>query len=236
VDRERVLHAERQRGRIHHAQAALDRLQVRERGQEGGVGILVRVAVVDAPRAALRHQDRLRADLERAQGGRRVGGEERVARPCGEDHDPTLLEMPDGAPPDVRLRDLRDLERREDARVGAEPLQRVLQRERVQDGREHPRVVGGRAVHPLRRRRDAAVDVAAADDDRKLQPFRLDVDDLARDPVDRARVGAEVVAAHQRLAGELEEDAPEGGSGACRRLLLSFLMNGHAPILKQRGA
>ena len=58
-------------------------------------------------------------------------------------------------------------------RVSApQPLERVLERERVQDGREHAGVVGGRPVHPLGRGRHAAVDVAAADDDRELEPFR----------------------------------------------------------------
>ena len=45
------------------------------------------VAVVDALRAALRHQDRLGADFERPQGGGGVGGEERVAGAGREDDD-----------------------------------------------------------------------------------------------------------------------------------------------------
>ena len=150
-------------------------------GRKCAVGIGARVAVVDAVRAVLAHQDRLGADLERAQRRRRVGREERVARAGGEDHDPSLLEVAHRAAADVRLGDLRDLERGEDARVGTGALERVLQRQRVQDGREHARVVRGRAVHSLGRGRHAAVDVPAADDDRELEALRLHVDDLAGD-------------------------------------------------------
>ena len=236
MDRERVLHAERERGRVHHAQAALDRLEMRQRRQERRVRVLLRVAVVDAPDPALRHQDRLGADLERAQGGGRVGREERVAGAGREDDDPALLEVPHGAASDVRLGDLRDLERRENAGVGPPPLERVLERERVEDGREHAGVVRRRPVHPLCGGGDAAVDVAAADDDRELQPLRLDGHDLTGDRVDRLRVGAVLVVAHQRLARELQEDAAESGSGARRRPLRQFLVCGHAPILRQRSA
>ena len=236
MDRERVLHAERERGRVHDAQAALDRLEMRQRRQEGRVRVLLRIAVVDAPDPALRHQDRLGTDLERAQRGGRVGREERVAGAGREDDDPALLEVPHRAAADVRLGDLRDLERREDARVGPQPLERVLERERVEDGREHAGVVRRRAVHPLGRGGDAAVDVAAADDDRELQPLRLDVDDLTGDLVDRLRVGAVLVIPHQRLARELQEDAAESGSGARRRPLRQFLVCCHATILRQRSA
>ena len=156
--------------------------------------------------------------------------------PAGEDDDPALLEVAHRAAADVRLGDLRDLERGENPRVGPDPLERVLERERVEDGGEHARVVGGGSVHALGRGRDAAVDVAAADDDRELEPFPLDADDFTRDRIDRLRVGAVVVAPHQRLAGELEENAVEGGSGARGRSLRQLFVCGHAPILRQRSA
>ena len=178
VDRQPVVHAERERRRVHHLEAALDRLEVRELGDEPRVRVLVRVAVVDALDAVLRHQDRLGADLERAQRRGGVGREERVARAGGEDHDALLLEVADRAAPDVRLGDLGDRDRRLHARVHAEPLERVLERQRVQERREHARVVGRRAVHPLGRGRHAAVDVARADDDRELRPGLVHRDDL----------------------------------------------------------
>ena len=73
------------------------------------VRVLARVGVQTPVDAVLAHQDRLRADLERAQGGGGVGGEERVAGAGGEDHHPALLQMADRPAADVRLGDLRTL-------------------------------------------------------------------------------------------------------------------------------
>src|SRR6476469_10902210 len=65
VDREPVVHAERERRRVHDLEAALDRLEMRKARQEARVGVDARVAVVDACDAVLRHQDGVRADLRR---------------------------------------------------------------------------------------------------------------------------------------------------------------------------
>ena len=50
--------------------------------------------------------------------------------PRGEDHDAALLEVADGAAADVRLGDLGDGDRRQHPGVGAELLERVLERAR----------------------------------------------------------------------------------------------------------
>ena len=138
----------------------------------------------------LGHQDPLGVDLERAQRRGGVGREVRVAGSGREDHDPSLLEMADRATADVRLGDLADVERGEHPRVGAVSLERLLDRERVEHGREHPHVVAGRAVHPGRSRLHAAVDVPAADDEREL-------DSRARAPR-RARAPASSTVAGSR--------------------------------------
>ena len=142
-------------------------------GRKRRVGIGARVAVVDALDAVLAHQDRLGADLERAQRGGRVGREERVAGAGGEDDDrgpsrgggSRLRRMYGSATSRTSIAD--------ETRVCApRALERVLQRDRVQQRREHARVVGRGAVHPLGRGRHAAVDVAAADHDRDLDAAR----------------------------------------------------------------
>src|SRR5581483_9744169 len=117
---------------------------------------------------------------------------------------------PDRATADVRLRDLAHVQSRLHARDGALPLESLLHRERVEDRREHAHVVAGRAVHPLRGRLEAAVEVAAADHERDLEPERMDVDELARERVHRRRVEPELARPHQRLSGKLEQDAREG--------------------------
>ena len=152
VDRQAVVHAQRERGRVHHPQAALDRLHVGDLGQELRVGDLRRVGVVDALDPVLGHQDRLGVDLERPQRRRGVGGEERVAGAGGEDHHPALLQVAHRAAADVGLGDLGDRDRRHHPGVGAAPLERVLERERVEHRRQHAHVVGGRPVHARARR------------------------------------------------------------------------------------
>ena len=209
MDRQLVVHAQRERRRVHYLEAALDRLQVGEAGQELRVLVDARVAVVDAFDLVLRHQDRLGADLERAQRGRGVGGEERVAGAGGEDDDTALLQVPDGAAADVRLRDLGDRDRREHSRLGVAALERVLDGERVEDAREHSRVVGGRPVHARGGTLHAADDVPAADDDRQLDACPVNLGELVRERVDLLLVDAEVLAPGQRLAGQLEQDAVE---------------------------
>ena len=111
---------------------------------------------------------------------------------------------------DVGLGQLGHRDRRLHARVHADLLERVLQRQRVEDGREHPHVVGGRAVHPRRRAGHAAVDVAGADDDRDLDAAVVDLLDLLGDGGHALGIGPVLQRAHQGLAGELEQDPLEG--------------------------
>src|SRR6185295_274418 len=118
-----------------------------------------------------------------------------------------------GAPADVRLGDLGDRDRRLHACHGADLLERVLQRERVQDGREHAHVVAGGAVHAGRRPLEAAVDVPAADHDRDLHAAVGDELHLSGDCGDPLRVRPVREVPHEGLPRELEQDAPEGGFG-----------------------
>ena len=103
-------------------------------------------------------------------------------------------------------------------------LERVLQREAVDDAREHAHVVRARAVHALARRRDAADDVPASDHDADLDPERVDVTDLLRDRADHGRIDPEAAVAGERLAGQLQQDALERGCHAA----------GASPSLKRR--
>ena len=123
-----------------------------------------------------------------------------------------LLEVADRASPDVRLGDLATPRSRTARGCARRPLERVLQRERVQERREHPGVVGRGAVHALGRGGHAAVDVPAADDDRELRPALVDRDDLLRDGDDRLRVDPVLAPAEERLARQLQET--RGGTGA----------------------
>src|ERR687892_585343 len=110
---------------------------------------------------------------------------------------------------DVRLRDLRHGDRRLDPRVHAGALERVLERERVQEGRQHSRVVGRRPIHPLGGRRHAAIDVPGPDDDRELGSGLVDGVYLAGDRLDGPGIDPVFPPAEKRLPGELEQDPVE---------------------------
>ncbi len=136
---------------------------------------------------------------------RRIGGEIGVARAGGEDHHPALFEVPHGAAADVGLRDLLDLEGGLHAGRNPAPLHRVLQRQRVDDARQHAHVVGAGAVHALGRRADAADDVAAADHDGDLDAHRVDGCQLLGDAADHGRSDAEPGFPGQALSRELDQ-------------------------------
>src|SRR3954469_535839 len=59
VERDAALHAQRQRGEVHDAQPALERLHVRDLLDELRVGVLARVGREHPLDAVLRHEDRL---------------------------------------------------------------------------------------------------------------------------------------------------------------------------------
>ena len=78
---------------------------------------------------------------------------------------------------------------------------------RVDDRGQHAHVVGGGAVHAARAGRQAAEDVAAADDDGRLDAEALDLADVAGDARGDGGIDAELLVAHQGFARQLEEDA-----------------------------
>ena len=135
--------------------------------------------------------------------------------PHGEDHDAALLEVAYRAATDVRLGHFADRDRGQDPGLRAEPLERVLHGQAVEERRQHPGVVGGRPVHALGGRREAAVDVAGTDHDRHLDAPAGDPVDLPCDGRDPIRVDPVLLGAHERLAGELEENALEDRLAGC---------------------
>src|SRR5690606_37042183 len=148
--------------RVHYAQLVGQDLIVREAAVANGIRILHRIGRIDA--VDLRRLDQhIRADLDRAQARRGIRREERIAGTGGEDHDPPLLEVPDRAAANVILADLVDLQRGHRAGGDAAPLERILQRERIDDRREHAHVIGRHAIHAGLGKPRAAKDVAAAD-------------------------------------------------------------------------
>ena len=85
-------------------------------------------------------------------------------------------------PPDERLGYRPDLDRGLHPGRDVALLERVLQRQGVDDRGEHAHVVAGHPVDPLLARRHTADDVAAADHDRELDAEAMHLGDLVGDP------------------------------------------------------
>jgi len=70
-------------------------------------------------------------------------------------------------------------------------------------------VIAGDPVHPRRGGLHPAEDVAAADDEGELDTEPVDGGQLVGEDADDFRVDPEAPGAHERLAGEFEQDPPE---------------------------
>ncbi len=154
------------------------------------VRVRARIGVVDTvdPRVRALEQ-RVGFDLGSAQRSSGVGREERVAGTGGEDHDPTLLQVPHRPTPDVRLGDAWHLDRGLDPGRLTATFECVLQRQRVHHGAEHADVVALRGVHALHRTGATTPEVATADHDGDVDVEVLaDVDDLGGRLIERRAV------------------------------------------------
>ena len=163
-NRQLVVHAERDRRGVHHLQALLQDLQVRDLLVAGRLRVLHRIGGVDAVDLGGLEDD-LRLHFHGAQRRGGVGGEVGIAGARREHHDAALFEVAHGAAANERLGHRAHLDGGEHARRHAGVLERVLQRQGVDHRGEHAHVVAGRAVHAAGAGGQAAKDVAAADHD-----------------------------------------------------------------------
>src|SRR5690606_36129489 len=135
-----------------------------------------------------------------------VGGEERIAGAGGEDHHAALLQVTDGTAADEVLADLVDLDGAHYPGDGTAALERVLHGQRVDDRGQHAHVVAGDPVHALGGQPGAAEDVSATDDHADLAAEVDHLVDLPGDAPQCLRIDAVVGIAHERLAGEFQQD------------------------------
>jgi hypothetical protein len=208
-DRQVAAHAQADGGRVHHLEALLQDVHGRQRGVAPGLGVAAGVGVVHAVDPVLGHQHHVGVDLQRAQRGGRVGGEERVAGAAAEDDDAALLEVAQGATADVRFGDRLHRDRRLHAGVDPLLLEGVLQGHRVHHRAEHADVVGGGRIH-VAAVLGAAPEVAAAHHQRQLNAAAEGRGDLTREGTGGVRRDPEAGLAGEELAGELQQGALHG--------------------------
>ena len=153
------------RGRVHHLSGRARSRRGGSLGQERRVRDRARIVVEDAL-DVLGHQD-ASAPISSARSAAAVSVVKNgLPVPAAKITIAALLQVPDRAAADVRLRDLGDGAPSAPA-CGAHARARP-ERQRVQQRREHPHESAGRPVHALGAAH-AAEDVTAADDDRELQ-------------------------------------------------------------------
>src|SRR5690606_26792955 len=119
---------------------------------------------------------------------------------------PALLQVANRLAPDVGLGDLPHFDGALHPGADAPLLERILHGERIDHRRQHPHVVGARAIHPLGRPGDAAEDVASPDHDGDLDAEAMDLGHLRGDLVEGTGIDSVFAVAHEGFAGELEED------------------------------
>ena len=145
-----------------------------------------------------------------------------VAGAAAEHDDASLLEVADGAAANERLGDGAHLDGGHHAGHHTRLLEGVMEGERIDDRREHPHVIGGGAVHRTARAgRHAAKDIPTAQDrDGGLDAHGLNLGDISGDLRGYGRVDTVVLLAHQRFAGQFQENAlVRGRRGGHRRII-----------------
>ena len=128
--------------------------------------------------------------------------------------------MPHGAAANERLRHLIHLDGRHHAGKHILFFERVLQRQRVDDRRQHAHLVGGNAVHFLSLLGHAPKEIPAADDNGDLDPHGLYIREFGSDFVNPKRIHSEALACRQSLPGQLEQNAFEGRT--CHRFAIAI--------------
>src|ERR1039457_864089 len=135
-DGQAIVHTQAHRGRVHELQLPAQHLAIVKLVKPHRIRACPGIRVVDpVDLRALEHG--LRPDLQSALRVTRIGGEEGRAEARAEDHDPALLQMPDGPPGNVGLGDLPHGDRGLHAGVNTEFLQHILEGEAVDHCAEH---------------------------------------------------------------------------------------------------
>ena len=119
--------------------------------------------------------------------------------------------MPHRAPPDEQLGDLRHGDGALHPRGRAEFFQRVLERERIDDRRQHPHVIARGAFDAALAARQPAKYIAAADHHHHLHAEFAHLADLHRHVVHRLGRDAHAIGVAERFAAQLEQDAGKFG-------------------------
>src|SRR6266404_2927175 len=209
---------------VHHVEAIIQHLVKGQVRVALRLGIEIRIGIIDSVDLG-GLQENLGINLDGAQAGRGVGGEEGIARAGAEYDDPPLLQMAHCPAPDIVLAYFVDPQRRHDPRIDPLGLERILHRQGVDDRGQHSHVIRGHSIHSSARQTGAAEDVAASQYHGHLHAHLRQVADFARNAFQNLRIDAVVFASQQRLSGQFDQNS----AVACRGVGGS-VQCGHGPV------
>jgi hypothetical protein len=127
--------------------------------------------------------------------------------------------MPDGATPDEGLGNLVHFDGRLHAGEDILFFERILERKRVDDGGQHPHVIGGDAIHVLGLVGDSTKKIAPAYNNRHLNAKTVYVGKLGCDFMNAFGIDAEALIGGKGFAGDFQQDALEDRSRHGGRIL-----------------
>jgi len=191
-----VVAAQRYSGRVHHAKIPAENLGIGDLFETSGGAIFLWIGGVDTvDRSGL--QKDVGPDLHRSQGCCSIRGEVRISGSSGEDHNASFFEVADRPAADIRLGDLMHLDGAHDAAVEASFFDGILERDGIDDGREHSHVIGRDAVHVDGLLGDSAKEVSPSNDDPDLAAEGVGGCNLFGYFVDKYGVDTEAAACRQ---------------------------------------
>ena len=86
-------------------------------------------------------------------------------------------------------------------------LHRILDRQRIDDGRQHAHIISISPIHTRGGQTHTTKDVAAANHDGNLDTCINERFDFCRNAFEHGRIDTEVLLAHQGFAAELQQDS-----------------------------
>ena len=145
-------------------------------------------------------------DLDAAQAGCGVGGEEGVTGTGGEDHHLAGTQLADGLGPAVGIADTLQGDGRHQTGIHISTMQGITHGQAVHDGRQHAHVVTHHAVHARLGKTGTTEQVAAANDQTDLNTQLNQLFDLLGHPLQHRWINAKTLGSLQGFTTQLQKN------------------------------
>lgn len=206
LDRHLAVSTEGDRGAVHDLQILFQHGIIAYLPIFLGLGIFLRVAVIDAVGIG-RFHEQIALELQCAKRSRHVGREIRISGTTRTDHNSPLLQMSAGSTLDVGLGHGGDIDGAANSSVASTLLNRRHQRHGVDNSRHHAHIVRRNAINVRLSRVAIPPDIAGAHDHRHFIVFLPQGNNLARQIAKNREINAGILMSEERFTGELEQNS-----------------------------